>query len=255
MDLENIHGTRRTVLKRSAALGAAGVTGLNLMGRAAAVDCNGEQAPEPQDTDFHVWVHWADGDATHCNKSSAENVANHIESEYNTHVSAFDLTASAYTETSKSTIRNYSDKDGVFGAWKEYIREYFYSGDWSGEQGDIDLYIYDPDQWDVHPGGGGAHSSGALDGASSKSIDNPTPACVINGTSAGSVTGRGEHEVTHLFMYATTDEYDYNSDDHSVFELDSDGALHSDSADFVRYAYLYNRVYPYADSSAYKCEG
>lgn len=241
--------SRRTVLKSAAAVGGAGLLGA---GTVSADHCSGTEAPTPQDTDFSVYIHW-EPSADKGSESDAETLASHVESEFGDHVSAFSVSGVDFGDLTKSEIRNKSDKDGVLGAFGEYVEKTFYNGDWNGEQGSIDLYIYDAANWDVHPGGGGSHSSGAYDGAASGSIYNPWPACVVNGTSDGDYLGRGVHELTHMFMYQGTDEYGYNQNDHCAME-EGDGPLHSTTANFIEHAYNYSWVYYSAPDRVYECK-
>lgn len=260
MSEETEQHSRRTVLKTTGAATLATTGFVASAGTATAADCTKSEAPTPQDTDFTVWLHGAPN-ADQIDKLG--DYADYVETEFNDHVSEFSVSVYVYdTDLTKSEIRNYSSDDKPFYAFADYIRDKFYSGDWSGEQGTIDFYMYDNSEWSDTIGAGAMYSSGAYAGASHKSNHNPYPVGVASGSSNGDAGCRIKHELTHGFFYEGTDEYGYNQADHKVMNV-SNGGTCSDGADcrelgdlsgkFIDHAYAYSWVYYNAQDCVYKC--
>lgn len=252
--------SRRTVLKTTGAATLATTGFAASAGTAAAATCDGSQAPTPQDTDFTVWLHAAPNADQH---GKLSDYATYVENEFNDHVSDFNLSVTVYDDNlTKSEIRNYSSDSKPFYAFADYIRETIYSGDWSGEQGDVDVYMYDSSEWSDTIGAGAMYTSGAYDGAASDSFYNPYPVGVASGSSNGDAGCRIKHELTHGFFYQGTDEYGYNQSDHKVMNV-SNGGTCSDGADcrelgdlsgkFIDWAYTNSTVYYNGPDCVYKC--
>lgn len=229
-------------------------------GTARAATCDGSQAPEPQNTDFTVWLH---ASPTADQNDKLDDYATYLENEFNAHVDDFNLTAVVYDSSlTKSEIKEYSNDDKPFYAFADYVREVFYSGDWSDDQGSIDFYMYDESKWSDTIGAGAMYTSSAYDGASNKSNRNPYPVGVASGSSSGDAGCRIKHELTHGFFYLGTDEYGYNQADHKVMNV-SNGGTCSDGADcrelgdlagnFIDWAYTNSTVYYGGPDCVYKC--
>jgi hypothetical protein len=257
--------SRRTVLKTTSAATVATTGFLASADRGRADDCNTceEYAPSPpEDTDFDIRLH-ASPTADQIDKLS--DYADYVENEFNYHVSDFSVSVQVYDDgLTKSEIENYSSEDEPFFNFAAYIEETQYGGDWSGEQGDIDFYMYDESAWSDTVGNGGMYTSSAYNGASPDSGLNPHPVGVASGSSDGDAGCRIKHELTHGFLYQCTDEYGYHQDDHKLMNV-SNGGNCSEGADcrelgslagtFIDYAYTYNRVYFGTDDCVYKCTG
>ena len=259
---ETTRYSRRTVLKTSGAATLATTGFAAAAGTAAAADCSGSEVSTPQDTDFTVWLHAAPN-ADQNGKLS--DYATYLENEFNDHVDDFNLSATVYdTDLTKSDIRDHSQDDKPFYAFADYIRDTLYSGDWSGEQGSIDVYMYDSSEWSDTIGAGAMYTSGAYDGASHKSNHNPYPVAVASGSSNGDAGCRIKHELTHGFFYEGTDEYGYNQADHKIMNVSNGGSCSNGvdcrelgdlSGNLIDHAYSYGWVYSGGPDCAYNCTG
>lgn len=252
---------RRDVLKTAGGTVAA-ATGVALLGGPAAAhskSCDPASAPAPDAGDFDVFL-WVE-DTTSV-EGDLQNYASSVQNEFNDHVDAFTINVSIWNENLSQNeiydkVQSDTDKSRPFPCFADYIRETFYSGEFSG-QGVIDAFYWDVDNWDA-TSHGRSKSSGAYDGASQYGARNPYPVCAMEAyhDHKGDDYCRLKHELGHMFLFGGVDSYGYNQSDHALMDLSNDGDCHElgdEMGQFIEYAYWYNRVYPFETADVYKCK-
>jgi len=259
--------TRRAVLKRLTASTA--IVG-GFAGSANADHwadyCDTNDLPVPDDTDFTVHI-WRSPDAGEHIKdlTSLDKITAYLDKEYSK-IDPFDVDFVDEGEVEPKTLRDASDADPTDPMWPfgNWVRNKFYDGRWYGEQGRIDLFYYDDDNWSgTDPGSNGSvpASGGAYNGAHPNWYRNPSPIGILRAENADEVglKCRAKHELCHLFMPNGPDEDGFAQNDHRVMDLDEDEVeiqclpLNETSVEFIETAYESGTVYRKAPFEVYDC--
>lgn len=250
---------RRSFLKGLATttVGATGFSGI----AAASDGCDTHDLPLPDDTDFAVNIWRTEAAANNMyDKISFGEIIDYLDKEYSK-VDFFDVNFYDGYVKKASTFKNETTADEDYPMWPfgDWIQDNYYGGDWTGEQGQIDILYYHADNWsDGDRNNGAAPSSGAAyNGAHINDRRNPAPIAMVRADNADKVglKCRAKHELAHLFFPEGPDENGYAVDDHAVMDLDDTCLpLNDTSVSFIEFAYEYGQVYPWAPDSVYTCQ-